>query len=412
MRHRPSSTHLITALLFVAACVFGAWSQSKRVPQIPVPRAQFNDATPLGGKGLRLLLERLGYTVKREAAVLHGIPADARVWVLLDPQAGFSTREADELLQWVKTGGTLVWAQSPAGVQLWSGGFSQAAGKSGIERLRNSLDIAQDQNLSPSAFNRNDEPLPPLSALGQAGPSEYWLGVHRATGSDGALKIKRAFLEIAGTKSNAQLAMIPYGKGRVFIAPDALLFTNYALEKPDNAVLVTNLIRVHVSSGTVYFDERSHGEDLKPPVKPSLLYYLWRPPLRYALLQLLASALLIWAFFGRRLGAAVPLPSRGPVTRASQFAAAMGALFRKVERPRAAVLIIGEQFRLELTKRLGLSVTDPDALIAERAAQATGYAARVIDRLLLQAKAPDDDEESALADAQLMEKILRSFDQR
>jgi hypothetical protein len=162
----------------------------------------------------------------------------------------------------------------------------------------------------------------------------------------------------------------------------------------------------------VYFDERHHGEDLQSKVEPNLLFYLWRPPLRYALLQLLVAALLVWAYFGRRLGAPVPLPGGGPVTRASQFAAAMGALFRKVNRPRAASVIIGEQFRRELTKRLGLSVADPDELIAARAAEATGYSTRVIDRILLQSKAPDDDEERALADAQLMEKILRSFDQR
>jgi hypothetical protein len=415
MPNRPSSTHVIAALLFLAACVFGAWSQARHAPQIALPRARFNDATPLGGKGLRLVLERLGYTVKRADGVLQSMPADARVWILLDPQTGFSTREADDLLKWINSGGTLVWAQSPLAAQIFNGGIptlSQVAGNSGIVRLRSTLGIAQDQSFSSSAFNRNDEPLPPLSALKQSAPSEYWNGVGKASGSDGRLHIKRAHLEIAGSPVDTQLAAIPYGKGHVFVAPDALLFTNYALSKPDNAVLVTNLIRAHVSSGTVYFDERQYGEDLQPQVKPNLLYYLWRPPLRYALLQLLVAALLIWAFFGRRLGAPVPLPDGGPVTRASQFAAAMGALFRKTNRPRAAASIIGEQFRRELTKRLGLSVADPDALIAERAAEATGYSARIIDRLLLQAKTPDDDEERVLADTQLMEKILRSLDQR
>jgi hypothetical protein len=248
--------------------------------------------------------------------------------------------------------------------------------------------------------------------LQQSSASTYWSGVKKAAGSSGGVTIGRAHLELAGTPIDVQLAAIPYGKGRVFVAPDALLFTNYALSKPDNAVLVSNLIRAHEPGGTVYFDERAHGEDLQANVEPNLLYYLWRPPLRYALLQLLVAGLLLWAFFGRRLGAPVPLPDGGPVTRASQFAAAMGALFHKVHRPRAAAIIIGEDFRRQLTRRLGLSVADSDELIAQRTSEATGYSTRVIDRLLLNAKTPDEDEERALADAQLMEKIMRSFDKR
>jgi hypothetical protein len=147
-------------------------------------------------------------------------------------------------------------------------------------------------------------------------------------------------------------------------------------------------------------------------ITPNLLYYLWRPPLRYALLQLLVAGVLFWTFYGRRLGAPVPLPDGGPVTRASQFAAAMGALFQKVQRPQAAETIIGEHFRRQLARRLGLSISDPDELLAQRASEATGYSSRVIDRLLLQAKAPDADEAHALADAQLTEQILRSFDRR
>ena len=192
-----------------------------------------------------------------------------------------------------------------------------------------------------------------------------------------------------------------------------MLFTNYALDNPDNAVLVSNLIRVHVPVGaTVYFDERQHGESLEQKIDPNWVYYLWRPPLRYAVIQLLLAAILAAILYGRRLGAPVPLPDAGPVTRASQFALAMGALFQKVGRPKAAGIIIGDHFRRRLTRRLGLSIQDDDALITQKAAEATGYPSRMIDRLLLQAKAPDDDEGRTLSDAQEMEMILRKLEQR
>lgn len=411
MRNRILSTHVIALTLFSLACILGAWSQMRQMPQMEVPRARFDDKKPLGGKGLRLVLERLGYTVRRTDGVLQSMPRDAKVWILLDPHTRFTQREADLLLQWVTGGGTLLTAiprAEPGGFS-----FSEAAGESaGRARIRNQLQI-DIQSTSPfTPAKPNDEPLPTLTPLSQSSAGNYWSGVQKATGSADGLQMKRAHLEIAGTPVETQLARIDYGQGRVFVAPDALLFTNYALSKPDNAVLVTNLIRAHVSSGTVYFDERAHGEDLQSETKPNLLYYLWRPPLRYALLQLLVAGVLLWAFFGRRLGAPVPLPNGGPVTRASQFAAAMGALFAKVGRPRAAATIIGEDFRRQLTKRLGLSIADPDELIAQRASEATGYSSRVIDRLLLQAKSPDDDEARALSDAQEMETILRSLDRR
>lgn len=407
MRNRVSSTHVLAILLFVGACVLGAWSQYRKVPQIEVPRARFNDATPLGGKGLRLMLERLGYEVKREDGVLQSIPADARVWILVDPQAGFTRREADDLLKWVKNGGTLVWAVP----LLTTNGSAFSSSNSGQQKLLDELKTSQTPSNS-FVPRPNDDPLPPLSPLQQSTVSEYWSGANKASGSNEGMQIKRAHLEIAGSPVDTQLAAIPYGKGRVFVAPDALLFTNYALSKPDNAVLVTNFVRVHVPSGTIYFDERNHGEDLKAEITPNLLYYLWRPPLRYALLQLLVAGLLLWAYFGRRLGAPVPLPGSGPVTRASQFAAAMGALFQKANRPRAASVIIGDNFRRQLTRRLGLSISDADDLISQRAAQMTGYSSRLIDRLLLQAKTPDDDEARALSDAQQMETILRRLDKQ
>jgi hypothetical protein len=124
-------------------------------------------------------------------------------------------------------------------------------------------------------------------------------------------------------------------------------------------------------------------------------------------LQLLGAALLVWALYGRRLGAPVPLPEREPVTRASQFALAMGGLFRKVNRPRAAGAAVGEEFRRAVTRRLGMSIADPDSAIAERAAAATGLPSRMIDRLLLQARAPAEHEADVLSDVQEMELVLR-----
>ena len=417
MRNRPSKSLVIAVLLFVVVCVLGAFSQTRQVPQIEAPRAQYSDATPLGGKGLRLLLERLNYRTKLQTGVLQSVPSDAKVWIILDPETGFSNREATALLKWVKGGGTLIWASAPMQpFSVSSGGARDPAWADnvGIGKLQEELKVSQNGNIdSVATFRDMAEPLPPLSPLKPGSVNEVWSGVKKAQGSSSGLEINRAHLLLAASPVDAQFAQIPYGKGRVFVAPDALIFTNYALSKADNAVLVSNLIRLHAPNGSaIYFDERQHGEELAAKIEANWLYYIWRPPLRYAVIQLFLAAILAAILYGRRLGAPVPLPDSGPITRASQFASAMGALFQKVGRPRAAGVIIGEHFRRKLTRRLGLSIEDDDELIAQKAAEATGFPSRMIDRLLLQAKAPDDDEARTLSDAQEMEMILRKLEQR
>lgn len=412
---RASATPVFAVMLFLAACALGIAEQRRRMDVLPVPRAQWGDATPLGGKGLRLLLQALNYSVKRADAPLMAMPRDARVWLLLDPKTRFSRREAGALLAWVRRGGTLIWS-APSLLARLALGEGYLGRSAATEHLEKTLGVEPSGDFN--SMTRHDL-LPPLNPLNRGAASIYWSGVSKATASDGMVKITRPYLEIAGTPAGTQLARIEVGAGRVIVAPDALLFTNYALSKPDNAVLVTNFVRVHAGVGTkngthkgagaVYFDERQHGEQTafgdKAP--PGLIYYLWQPPLRYAMLQLLGAALLWWALAGRRLGAPVPLSDSEPVTRASLFALAMGALFQKVNRPRAAAITIGENFRRDVTRRLGMSVTDPDAAIAERAAAATGLPSRLIDRLLLRAKAPAAHEADILSDAQEMELVLR-----
>jgi hypothetical protein len=406
MRRRFGGPQVLVGLLFVVACALGAASQRSRDVTF-APRARFDDATPLGGKGLRLLLQRLGYNVARVDKPLRQMPAGARVWFLLDPRTEFSRREARLLLAWVRAGGTLVWATTPN----WSGGNrGDGSYAPSLQHLYNELKV--NNNSGIEMFQSNKELLPPLSPLDPGAASVYWSGVRQAQASKGILEIGRANLEIAGSPAGIELARIDLGKGRVFVAPDALLFTSHALSKPDNAVLVTNFVRAHVPSGAVYFDERHHSADdpddpeAVATAPPTLLDYLWRPPLRYAMLQLLGAALLWWALSGRRLGAPVPLPERESVTRASLFALAMGALFRKVDRPRAASSIIAEHFRRDVVRRTGMAASDPDTAIANRAADISGLPSRLIERLLERARIPAENETAALHDAQEMELVL------
>lgn len=406
LKPRINGVYSLIGVLFVVACALGILAQKGGDNAQRSPRAQYNDASPLGGKGLRLMLERLGYNVHLQNEPLAAMPKDARVWVLLDSEARFSQRESDLLVDWVRKGGTLLWACAPGSNAFsWSG--------SGKDGSAHSLLCKQLGVQSSNYFTPDSAPLPTLTPLTPASAIEYWNGVTKATASADTFQINRSYLELAGTPVGCELARISVGSGRVFVASDALMFTNYGLSKPDNAVLATNLIRLHAMNGGVYFDERSYSGAKNAAATtqgdPDLGDYLWQPPVRWAILQLLGALLLWWALAGRRLGAPVPLPEQESVTRASQFAQAMGGLFRKANRPQAIARTLGDSFRREVTSRVGLPLDANDDIIAERVAQATGFPTQMVDRLLLRAKAPDDRELHILSDTQEMEIVLRAL---
>ncbi len=403
-KRRLDPTRLLVGFLIFAALMVALLANSEQKSHT-LPRAGWNDATPLGGKGLRLLLGKLGYAPRKQVEPLQKMPTDAKIWLILDPETRFSKREANLLLAWVRKGGVFVFCARPKSF-LWVSG-PQESNSEGIEEVLRVLGVESGLSSAPKA----GEFLPELEPLSLDAVSIYRTGVKQASGSPRTFEITRRHLEIAGPPSGS-LARLDIGEGHVFIAPDALLFTNYALSKPDNAVLVSNLLRAHVPGGAVYFDERSHGENAANTAPDTLISHLKKPPVSYAIGQLLLAGLLFWAFAGRRLGAPVALPEGGPVTRASQFAAAMGALFLKTNRPQAAAAIIGARFRRRLAHRLGLSPAENDAVLARRAQEIAAIPFEVTDRLLLQSRAPAQTVGEALRDAQEMELVLRKLEGR
>ena len=402
-RPRIGGAQALVVMLFIVACALGMAMQRAGQVETLAPRALSDDASTMGGKGFCLVLSRLGYDVKRADSKLQTMPRDARVWVLLDPQTRFTQRENMLLLRWVRDGGTLIWACTPASDKSV---LEARGGTIASTRLAKNLGVTPSESFLPDY-----SPLPVLVPLDANAPSPLWTGVSKASASGDTFKISRAATELASNSMGVQIAHLELGRGQVFIFPDALMFTNYAQSKPQNAVLAANLVRVYATKGAVYFDERNHNDAFSAAATRILTWwdYLWQAPLRYAMLQLLFAGVLWWAFASRRLGAPVPLPSQQPVTRASQFALGMGSLFRKANRPQAAARVLGDNFRREVARRTGLPLDAEDQILAERASQKTGLPAAMIDRLLLRAKAPDDRESRILSDTQEMEIVLRAL---
>ena len=404
---KPNRARLIVGLIVVAVLIIAATMNRQTTRFRSSPDALYADATPAGGKGLALLLQKLGYKTAVQNAPLQQMPKDARVWLLFGPDVQFSGREGRQLLNWVKRGNVLIYCANRGGIFSFHGETKGA--KTGVEIVQQALQIGDappDFGVTTGAGDLPELPVLPLDV-----PSNYRAGVKGAQASGANVTIKRPHLALSGAPGGT-LARVPYGKGAVWVTGDAWLFTNFGLSKPNNATLVANLIRLDAPKGTVYFDERRHGNDERPPAPDTLMARLRKPPVSYAIAQLLGAALLFWAFAARRLGAAVPLPARGPVTRASQFAQAMGAVFSKTNRPSAAASIIGDNFRRRLAQRLGMSPNESDQVLARRAHEVAGVPFELVDRLLLQTRTPARSDAQALRDAQEMDAVLKQLEGR
>ena len=118
MKPKKNRTGIIIGVSIVALLFLGVYL-NRGMSFSTAPAANFADAKPTGGKGLALLLNKIGYQSKVQDAPLRQMPTDAAAWLLLDPDVSFTKREGRLLLDWVKAGGTF-WFTAPNAVAFWA----------------------------------------------------------------------------------------------------------------------------------------------------------------------------------------------------------------------------------------------------------------------------------------------------
>jgi len=399
---RINRTRFLVGAL-VALVVIIALVLSKREGSEDSPPVHLSDSSPVGGRGLALVLQKLGYGTNNVDEPINAMPSDARVWCLLDSKTTFSSREADLLLSWVRGGGTLFYAVTTPPTS-----FGSSKPRAGVNKLSEALNVSSEGSPTFSSTG-----LPQMVPVSFGTVSNYRTGIKSATATGTALSVSRKHINVAGYGAfpGGVVVREDIGKGRVWLFSDAWMLSNYGLSQGDNATLVANLLRAHdaKAGGKAYFDERHHDDSLAPPAPDDWPARLRQKPVVFALWQLMVVGLGTLALVGRRLGNPVALSTQAPVTRASGFARAMGGLLLKAGRPKAASQIIGESFRARLARRVGLSPRESDEVLSNRAHEISGIPRETLSRALIASRAPATDETSALRDAQAMERILEGL---
>jgi hypothetical protein len=314
---------------------------------------------PLGTKGLVEVLRELGGQV-RVSADRPG-PGTETALLLSDD---LTTERRQEVLGWVRRGGTLVAADPSSAVTEVKPVGSTRIGL---------LDAELERRCAEAAL---------ADVRRVAAPSGIVFEVPEAGG------VRACFPRNNG----AWLLIQPLGSGTVVRLGGASVLVNQELGKADNAVLLASLL-VPVEGTSV--------QVLQPPLPGggnAGLSDLIAPRVRLALWQLVIAFVLLAFWRARRLGRPVvePQPVQLP---GAELVVAVGNLLQRAKGRGQAAGLLTDDLRRSMAERLGLPASAPADLVADTVAARTGIPRERVLRTLTQAAPRDETELVALSQA-------------
>lgn len=315
-----------------------------------------------GTKALVLLLEELG----AEVVVTEGVPTGATDTAIVF-QDDFDQDRAGEVLDWARSGGTLVVAD-PA-----SAFAPIVTGAVDGDRLE-----ADDCDVDRLA------------------------DVERVVAGATRFEVPDGAASCFGDGRQALVVAADAGDGEVVAVGGPGPFVNEHLDEADNAVLAVRLLLPEAEGSTVAVLVRDpdpaapadDGEGRRPGEGEETLLDLVPGRVGLFLLQLVLAFLAYVWFRARRVGAPVAEPRPTPIA-GSELVDAVGRLRREEKDAERTAAILREDLRRTLCRRLGLPQHTPAADLVAVAEQA-GMDPELL-RAALTAPAPDDDALVALA---------------
>jgi len=325
------------------------------------PRPSTFVSAPLGASALREVLRELKLPLDRrlepfvDAGPLRGPLA------MLAPSEAPSPGEVHALAEWVRGGGTLIYAARRLDPTL--------------DTLRLTLrTLARD-----SGYAELLDPGRPATVA--AAPLTAGVGVVEGfrRGFEPASASLNHATVLASAGSTPVVLDFRLGKGRVIAWSDAYPLVNHTLRQSRGALLFARTAADAARGRTLWFDEYHHGFSAGGGTLSGLTRFLARHRAGHAALQVTVALLGLLLLFGRRFGAPLPPP---PARRRSplEHVEALAGAYRQAGAAQTArrLLMAG------LARRLGRRVPrEPQAegeLLRRLAAHPTaGGAARALE---------------------------------
>jgi hypothetical protein len=330
----------------------------------PAPYPSSYSPKPDGAMAAYMLLDKLGYNVRR----WESVPADLAsldshsVLILAEPSVMALPQERTDITAFVKRGGRVLFCGH-----------------------------------SLSAFF----PLPDTSAVNYAPEDKYSPRVPSALSRDAdsiRMPIKSVWKDpterlniLYGSDKLPVVVASQIDKGEVIWWASAAPLTNAGLKDAQNLQLFLNVVsRPDGSPLPVYWDEYFHGQ------QGGLWSYVAKTPVPWGIWQLLLASLIALFTYSRRSGPIVPPAIRARLSPL-EFVDTMGELYRRAGATDVAIDVPYKRLRLQLARRLSAPITTTDAALAQSAARRFGL--------------PEDELRETLESASLASKVTK-FDRK
>jgi hypothetical protein len=274
--------------LLVAAALYLAQ------PHADSPEHSTNSDAANGASAALLFAQAMGHRTSQLAGSFE-TPSPFSVMFVFTPTSPYTAKEADDVRNWIRDGGFLIYASEQGDAEL-------------------------DRSLAVSRFDGYAEG-------GRYSTTPAVGGVTSVLGGSAVVPLSPSTSQVTilrTPKGYAAGYIERIGIGQVVVLADPLVLCNGYLEKADNGILLADLIAGAGTGASVTFDEYHHGLTVSDFAPQAWVTTPWGA----ALLWLLVAVFFGLLLRGRRFGPLVERPAE--VARSdAEWSAAVGQLLRR-----------------------------------------------------------------------------------
>jgi hypothetical protein len=298
------------------------------------PRPSTYVAAPLGARALYDVLREVKIPISRRLEPFADAGPLKGPLAVLAPTEPPSAGEVHALAQWVRGGGTLIYAARRRDPTLDTLGL-------GLRTLARDTGYAE-------LLDRGRAATVAAGALTQ--------GVGVVDGFRRGFEPASAALNHATVLAAAGAVPVVldyrFGKGRVIAWSDAYPLVNHTLRRSRGALLFARTAADAAKGGTLWFDEYHHGFSSGGGTLAGLTRFLARQGAGHAALQVAVALLGLLLLFGRRFGAPLPPP---PTRRRSplEHVDALAGAYRQAGAAQTARRLLMAGLARRLGRRVG-----------------------------------------------------------
>jgi hypothetical protein len=296
-------------------------------PHSDSPEHSTNSDAANGASAALLFAQAMGHPTDQVTGNFNPPPANDDVLFVFTPTSPYAADEAQRVRDWVRAGGSLIYASEQGDPEL-------------------------DRAFGVTRFGGY------ASSGGAYSAAPFVEGVNTVAGSDGVVPLdpsptQVAFLRTSDGFAAAYLENI--GAGTVYVLADPLVLCNGYLEKADNGRLLANLVDAAGPKTQVTFDEYHHGLTVGDFAPQSWVLTPWGA----GLLWLLVAVFFGLVLRGRRFGPLVERPVE--VARSdAEWSVAVGQLLRRSSARGVTLGLLANATERAVASRTGLPLQPRD----------------------------------------------------